>query len=88
MVIALVAASPNGILCTFQLAAYISPEKKNQPTVEITRIGIITPQTVTEPILPVMLGPPKFGIVVIQRTAMVAAQVIIGLSSAPKNTVP
>ena len=80
MVIALVAASPNGMLCTFQLAAYISPEKKNQPTVEITSTGIITPQTVIEPILPVMLGPPKFGRVVTQMTAMVATQDIIGLS--------
>ena len=88
MVIALVAASPNGISCTFQFAAYISPEKKNQPAVEIIRIGAITPQTVTEPILPVMDGPPKFGNVVIHNTAIVAAQDIIGLSSASKNTTP
>ena len=39
----------------------------------------MTPQTVTEPILPVTLGPPKFATVVSQSSPMTPMRVAIGV---------
>ena len=41
--------------------------------------GMMTPQTVIAPILPVMLGPPKFATVVSQSRAITPMQVAIGV---------
>ena len=82
------AASLKGKSCIFQLETYISPEKKNHPTVEIVNIGINTPQTVTPLILPVISGPQKLKTVVNQITKIVYTQVIIGVSSIQKKVQP
>jgi len=86
IVIALVAASPKGR--TFQLVAYISPEKKNQPTVQSVKIGRITPHMVNVPMRPVILAPPKLGNVVSHRIPVVAIQVVIGSKRIPRKVEP
>ena len=63
MAMEFVAASPNGMLLTFQFATYISAEKYAQPTVLITSTGAITPHTVKLDTRPVILAPPKFNTV-------------------------
>ncbi|MNG18457.1 hypothetical protein D3C84_1025250 [compost metagenome] len=44
---------------------------QNQPMMLRPATGMITPHTVTAPILPVMPGPPKLAMMVIQISAMV-----------------
>src|SRR5215510_5207750 len=56
--------SPRLRLFGFQAAANVSLLNQNQPISDSAPTGMITPQTVTEPILPVTLGPPKFATVV------------------------
>jgi hypothetical protein len=56
---------------------------QNQPMIERPATGMMTPQTVIAPILPVMLGPPKFATVVSQTTAMTLMQVAIGVADIP-----
>src|SRR5215510_14700334 len=45
--------------CGFHAAAKVSLLNQNQPMMQSAPTGMMTPQTVTEPILPVTLGPPK-----------------------------
>src|SRR4249920_3260718 len=63
----------------FQAAAKISGLNQNQPMSESTPTGMMTPQTVTEPIRPVTLGPPKFATVVNHKSAITPMQVVIGV---------
>ncbi len=63
---ALLTASEIGRLLGFQAAASTSGLNQNQPMMHRPATGMITPQTVTAPILPVMLGPPKLARVVNQ----------------------
>src|SRR4051812_30995186 len=52
----------------FQAAANVVGENHSQPTIESAPTGMITPQTVIDPMRPVMLGPPKFATVVSQSS--------------------
>jgi hypothetical protein len=52
--------APSDSPCGFQAAAKVSLLNQNQPMNDSAPTGMITPQTVIEPILPVTLGPPKF----------------------------
>src|SRR4051812_27083611 len=63
----------------FQAAEKISGLNQNQPMSESSPTGRITPQTVTEPSLPVSEGPPKLATVVIQMSAITPRQVAIGV---------
>ena len=78
MVIALIAALPKLMSCTFQLAIYKEGENQNQPISARPIHGMMTPHTVMEETRPVYLAPPKFRTVASQSVKMVAAQVIIG----------
>ena len=49
--------------------------------------GMITPQTVIEPILPVTLGPPKLATVVSHSSAITLMQVAIGVADMPGKKV-
>ena len=69
----------------FQAAAKVSPLNQNQPMIEIMPTGMITPQTVIEPMRPVMRGPPKFAAVVSHRSAMSPMQVMIGRRREPRS---
>ena len=60
-------------------APKISGLNQNQPISDSAPTGIITPHTVTEPMRPVTLGPPKFATVVSQSRAMTPMQVAIGV---------
>src|SRR5690606_11164696 len=64
--IALPMASEIGRLFGFQAAASTSGLNQNQPMMLKPATGMITPQTVIAPILPVMPGPPKLATVVSQ----------------------
>src|SRR5215510_418093 len=64
--------------CGSQAAAKVSLLNQNQPRKDSRPTGMMTPQTVTEPILPVIDGPPKFAAEVIQTSAMTPTQVAIG----------
>ena len=66
------AASYQVLSWGFQPAAYTLLSNQNQPMVYTNTTGAITPQTVTEPILPVIRAPPKLANVVIHSNAMVA----------------
>ncbi len=48
---------------------------------------MITPHTVTEPILPVMLGPPKLATVVSQISTITLRQVAMGVADMPGKKV-
>src|SRR5436190_6516665 len=63
----------------FQAAAKISGLNQNQPISDSAPTGMMTPQTVTEPIRPVTPGPPKFAAVVNQRSAITPMHVAIGV---------
>src|SRR6516165_1282687 len=63
----------------FQAAANTSGLNQNQPIRESMPTGMMTPQTVTEPMRPVMLGPPKFATVVSQSSAITPRAVMIGV---------
>src|SRR5262245_47301896 len=65
--------------CGFQASAKVAPLNQNQPMIEIMPTGMMTPQTVIDPMRPVILGPPKFATVVNHRRAMTPRQVIIGV---------
>src|SRR6185369_2618510 len=65
--------------CGFQAAANVAGLNQNQPMIESKPTGMMTPQTVTEPMRPVQLGPPKFATVVSQRSAITPMQVVIGV---------
>src|SRR3954454_5155667 len=65
--------------CGFHAAANVSPLNQNQPITHSRPTGRMTPQTVTEPILPVTLGPPKVATVVSHSSAITPTQVAIGV---------
>src|SRR6478609_7503198 len=70
----------------FQAAANTSGLNQNQPMIDSSPTGMMTPQTVTEPMRPVTLGPPKFAAVVSHKSAMTLMQVAIGVAfSTGKN---
>src|SRR5690348_17248916 len=65
--------------CGFQAAANVSDLNQNQPISERPATGMMTPQTVIAPILPVMLGPPKFDTVVSQINPITPMHVATGV---------
>ena len=73
--------------CGFHAAANVSALNQNQPMNEIAPTGMMTPQTVIEPIFPVTLGPPKFATVVSHRSAITLMQVAIGVADNPGKNV-
>src|SRR5262245_39331702 len=66
-------------LLGFQASAKVEELNHIQPMIESRPTGMMTPQTVTEPMRPVRLGPPKFATVVSQRSMMTPMQVVIGV---------
>src|SRR6185503_4530580 len=72
--------APRLIPWGFQAAAKIAPLNQNQPKTESRPTGMITPHTVTDPMRPVMAGPPKLATVVSQRSAITPRQVAIGVA--------
>ena len=87
-VIELVTASPNGRLLTLHWLTYNYGLNHIQPNIEIDTTGIITPHTVTDPIRPVIFGPPKFATLVIHNNPIVAKPVIKPFKLTSKNTAP
>src|SRR4029453_4655471 len=73
--------------CGFQAAANVSLLNQNQPISEIMPTGMMTPHTVTEPTLPVTLGPPKFATVVGHSSEITAMQVEMGVAENPGKNV-
>src|SRR5689334_7110389 len=71
----------------FQACAKVSELNQIQPMKDSEPTGMITPQTVMEPILPVMPGPPKFATVVTHRSAMTLRQVAMGVADIPGKKV-
>src|SRR6478752_4025618 len=67
----------------FHAAAKVSPLNQNQPMTDRPATGMMTPHTVTEPILPVIDGPPKLAAVVSQISAITLTQVAIGVADMP-----
>jgi hypothetical protein len=65
--------------CGFQASLKVAGLNQNHPMSEIAPTGMITPQTVTEPILPVTLGPPKFANVVNHKSPITPMHVVIGV---------
>ena len=63
----------------FQACANVSGLNQNQPISEIMPTGMMTPQTVIVPILPVTLGPPKFATVVSHNRAITPMHVVTGV---------
>src|SRR5688572_8681950 len=63
----------------FHAAANVAPLNQNQPMMHRAPTGMITPHTVTEPILPVTLGPPKFANVVSHSSTITPTQVASGV---------
>src|SRR4030095_16310989 len=64
--------------CGFQAAANVSELNHHHPMIESAPTGMMTPQTVIDPMRPVMLGPPKFATVVSHSNAITPMQVAIG----------
>src|SRR6478736_3542778 len=62
--------------CGFHASANVAELNQNQPISEIAPTGMITPHTVTEPMRPVTLGPPKFATVVSHNSAMTPMHVV------------
>ena len=52
---------------------------QNQPMIDRRPTGMMTPQTVMEPMRPVRLGPPKFATVVSQSSTIRPMQVAMGV---------
>ena len=65
--------------CGFHAAPNVAGLNQNQPNSERNPTGTITPHTVTEPIRPVIFGPPKFAMVVIHNSTMTPMHVAIGV---------
>src|SRR6476660_8163343 len=63
----------------FHAAANVAGLNQNQPISDSSPTGRMTPQTVTEPMRPVQLGPPKFATVVNQSKAMTPMHVATGV---------
>src|SRR4029079_4613719 len=79
--------SPSDRPCGFHACAKVSELNQNQPMKDSEPTGMITPQTVIEPILPVMPGPPKLATVVSHRSAITLMQVAIGVADMPGKKV-
>ena len=73
--------------CGFQAASNVSLLNQNQPMMESSPTGRMTPHTVTDPILPVTLGPPKLATVVSHSSAMTLMQVAMGVADIPGKNV-
>src|SRR5260221_8899381 len=67
----------------FHASMKTPPLNQNQPTIDRPATGMMTPHTVTEPILPVTDGPPKLATVVSQISAITLTQVAIGVADIP-----
>src|SRR5262245_45806152 len=61
--------------CGFHACAKVAPLNQNQPMTDRPATGMITPQTVIAPILPVTDGPPKLATVVSQINPITLMQV-------------
>src|SRR5688572_20633853 len=79
--------SPSDRPCGFHAAAKVSELNQNQPMNDKVPTGIMTPQTVTEPIFPVTPGPPKLATVVSHRSAITLMQVAMGVADIPGKKV-
>src|SRR5687768_10032478 len=64
----------------FHAAANVAESNQNQPMIERSPTGRMTPQTLTAPIRPVTAGPPKLATVVSQSRATAARQVVSGVA--------
>src|SRR5688500_15673737 len=73
--------------CGFHAARNVSALNQNQPMMHRAPTGRNTPQTVTEPIRPVTLGPPKFATVVSHSSAMTLRHVATGVADMPGKNV-
>src|SRR5215831_6197570 len=69
--------------CGFHAALNVSELNQSQPMAESPATGMMTPQTVIEPIRPVTLGPPKFATVVSQSNAITPMQAEIAIATFP-----
>src|SRR6188768_1170068 len=78
---------PSDRPCGFQACAKVSELNQNQPMNDSEPTGMMTPQTVNEPIFPVMPGPPKFATVVTHSNAMTLRQVAMGVADIPGKNV-
>src|SRR5690242_20219131 len=63
----------------FQAAANVSPWNQNQPKIDSNPTGRMTPHTVTDPMRPVIVGPPKLATVVRHNRKMTPMQVATGV---------
>src|SRR4030081_79537 len=63
----------------FHASAKMRGLNQNQPMIDSSPTGRMTPQTVTAPIRPVTLGPPKFATVPSHRSAITPNAVITGV---------
>src|SRR6187551_2861751 len=79
--------SPSDRPCGFQASEKVCASNQNQPMKDSEPTGMMTPQTVMAPILPVMLGPPKFATVVSHKSAMTLMQVAMGVADMPGKKV-
>ena len=70
----------------FHAAAKVSALNQIQPAIAMKPTGRITPQTVTEPMRPVQLGPPKFATVVNHSSAITPTHVAIGVADSAGKT--
>jgi len=64
----------------FQAAANVSALNHSQPAIDRKPTGMMTPQTVIEPIRPVSFGQPKLAAVVSHSSPMTPMQVAIGVA--------
>src|SRR4029079_19728272 len=67
-------------LLGFQASENVARLNHRQPMTESNPTGMMTPQTVTAPMRPVRLGPPKFATVVSPSNAITPRQVMIGVA--------
>src|SRR5215471_5020466 len=65
--------------CGFHASPKMSGLNQNQPMIDSAPTGMMTPHTVTEPIFPVMLGPPKLATVVSQSSTITPIHVMMGV---------
>src|SRR5690349_9621942 len=79
--------SPSDRPWGFQAAAKVSDLNQNQPMNDSAPTGMMTPQTVSEPILPVTDGPPKLATVVNHSSAITLRQVAMGVADMPGKNV-
>src|SRR3954451_22239520 len=78
---------PKLIPCGFHADANVWPLNQNHPIIESRPTGRITPQTVMDPICPVMRGPPKLATAVSQIRPITPRQVAIGVDDSQGKNV-